>query len=68
MLAGLNRQTPTEDPMQLWILVLGLLASQGPWTNPDVDPDLNMSDPDPVRYRGIEQLLAKFEAEQDERD
>jgi hypothetical protein len=49
--------------MHLWIVVIGLLASQGPWTLPESEPDLNMSQPDPIRYRGIEQLLAKFEAE-----
>jgi hypothetical protein len=52
--------------MHLWIVVLGLLASQGPWTLPETEQDLNIShEPDPVRYRGIEQLLAKFESEAD---
>lgn len=51
--------------MHLWIVVLGLLASQGPWTLPEDEQELNTSDADvdAVRYRGIEQLLAKFEAE-----
>jgi hypothetical protein len=49
--------------MHLWIVVLGLLASQGPWTLPEDEQELNTSDAESVRYRGIEQLLAKFEAE-----
>ena len=49
--------------MHLWIVVLGLLASQGPWTLPENEPELNTSDAEAVRYRGIEQLLANFEAE-----
>lgn len=45
--------------MHLWLVVFSFLTSTPQWTVPE--DGLNSSEP--MRYRGIEQLLAKFEAE-----
>lgn len=46
--------------MYVWIVLLSLLMP----AKPAPADDLGMSEARPLRYRGIERLLAKFEAEQ----
>lgn len=46
--------------MYVWIVLLSLIMPAP--TAPAEEP--GMSDAEPLRYRGIERLLAKFEAEQ----
>ncbi len=50
--------------MHIWIMMVSLLTtpnfSQGPGMSPDDSPEQEM------RYRGIETLLAKFDAEAEE--
>ena len=49
--------------MTLWIVLNSLFVP--PVTSPDGVIDGALREEDPMRYRGIEQLLAKFEAEDD---
>ena len=46
--------------MHLWLVLVSVLITSPQWTAPPVDAQT-----EPLRYRGIEQLLAKFEAEAD---
>jgi hypothetical protein len=46
--------------MHVWIVLLALIMP----TQPVADDEPGMSSDPPMRYRGIERLLAKFEAEQ----
>lgn len=47
--------------MYVWIVFLSLILPNPPVNTPGVSRD----DDDPMRYRGIERLLAKFESESD---
>ncbi|HWB75234.1 MAG TPA: hypothetical protein VG755_09765 [Nannocystaceae bacterium] len=49
-----------EAAMYVWIVFLSLIIPNPPVTTPGVSSD----DDDPMRYRGIERLLAKFESEE----
>lgn len=46
--------------MQLWIVLITLLTTT---PTSDFASGLELDNPEPVRYRGIEQLLAKFDAQ-----
>lgn len=46
--------------MHVWIVLLTLLFPQ---PSAPVEPDQDEVSADPMRYRGIEKLLAKFESE-----
>ena len=45
--------------MHVWIVLLAMIMPAAPVT----DDDEGMSSDPPMRYRGIERLLAKFEAQ-----
>lgn len=47
--------------MHIWIMLFSLLNAPSLAQEPGMSPD----DTAPVRYRGIDSLLAKFDAEQD---
>ena len=46
--------------MHLWLVLFSFLTSTPQWTLPGEEHQT-----EPMRYRGIERLLAKFEAEAD---
>lgn len=50
--------------MTLWIVLFSFLM---PPPSPDAADGGSLLPEDPMRYRGIEKLLAKFEAEDDDR-
>ncbi len=50
--------------MQLWIVLLSFLST--PASLDEQPTSARLQDEAPLRYRGIEQLFAKFEAEADD--
>jgi hypothetical protein len=47
--------------MHIWIMLFSLLNAPSLGQEPGMSPD---DSPAPVRYRGIDSLLAKFDAEE----